>query len=171
MISNRSLFPFAPFSCGTEKSRRLIIPPWWHTCVQGENANEDELFMPREELSLSAIVEKKEWCLIERSEIRQSFWTEIKERESFPRQGKCPSGQFLSLDTCMSSSGDSFFSFIRDCSNHKFTDLIIAQCSTHVKISCRSLFTCTWVRARAHAQAQIFKTILYVIYIARSIYT
>ena len=72
----------------------IIVPPWWHTCVQWENANEDELFMPREELSLSAIVEKKEWCLIERSEIRQSFWTEIKERESFPRQGKCPSGQF-----------------------------------------------------------------------------
>ena len=36
-----------------------------HTCVQGENAN---------------------------AEIRQSFWTEIKERESFPRQRKCPSG-------------------------------------------------------------------------------
>ena len=107
---------------------------WWHTCVQGENANEDELFMPREELSLSAIVEKKEWCLIERSEIRQSFWTEIKERESFPRQGKCPSGQFLSLDTCMSSSGDSFFSIFRGCSNHKST-IIIAQQNLKRKIS------------------------------------
>ena len=86
--------------------------------------------MPREELSLSAIVEKKEWCLIERSEIRQSFWTEIKERESFPRQGKCPSGQFLSLYTCMSPSGDSFFSIFRGCSNHKST-IIIAQRFTH----------------------------------------
>ena len=114
--------------------QRIIVPPWWHTCVQGENANEDELFMPREELSLSAIVEKKEWCLIERSEIRQSFWTEIKERESFPRQGKCPSGQFLSLYTCMSPSGDSFFSIFRGCSNHKST-IIIAQQNLKRKIS------------------------------------
>ena len=89
--------------------------------------------MPREEISLSAIVEKKEGCLIERSEIRQSFGTEIKERESFPRQGKCPSGQFLSLYTCMSPSGDSFFSIFRGCSNHKST-IIIAQRSTNMRI-------------------------------------
>ena len=52
----------------------------------------------------------------------------------FPRNGKCPSGQFLSLYTCMSPSGDSFFSIFRGCSNHKST-IIIAQQNLKRKIS------------------------------------
>ena len=36
----------------------IIVPPWCQTCVLGRNTEEDELFFPREDFSLSAIVEK-----------------------------------------------------------------------------------------------------------------
>ena len=44
--------------------------------------------------------------------------------KNLPRKGKCPRGQFPSLDTRLSSSGDSFFFLIWRLFNHKSMPLL-----------------------------------------------
>ena len=69
---------------------------------RGRKANEDKVFIPRDNFSLSAILEKKEWCLTEQSEVgqqsnvKQSVWMEIKEREKF---------SFLKMGVTITSGG------------------------------------------------------------------
>jgi len=59
---------------------------------QGGNGSEDRFFF-HEKDSLSAVVGKKDGCLTDcsgrqRREVRQSFWPETKERETFSRKRK-----------------------------------------------------------------------------------
>ena len=54
---------------------------------QGRNTNEDELFFPRGNFSLSAIVEKKDSCLPSAARLDRPSERKIKEREKFS-QGK-----------------------------------------------------------------------------------
>ena len=106
------------------------IPRWWHTCVQGEKLPTRTLSLPWEAFPF---LDLRSEGLSNLASLDQTSFLLLYDRgkwKFFPRHEKFVLICILSLYTCMSPSGDSFFSIFRGCSNHKST-IIIAQRFTH----------------------------------------
>ena len=110
------------------------IPRWWHTCVQGEKLPTRTLSLPWEAFPF---LDLRSEGLSNLASLDQTSFLLLYDRgkwKFFPRHEKFVLICILSLYTCMSPSGDSFFSIFRGCSNHKST-IIIAQQNLKRKIS------------------------------------